>query len=61
MVERDPTSELKDGNARLIALLEASGIQWRVLREPLAAWLIWQRSNRGCVNRQSCPEVTAVQ
>ncbi|MGP1677770.1 MAG: TOTE conflict system archaeo-eukaryotic primase domain-containing protein [Burkholderiales bacterium] len=35
MVERDPTSELKDENARLIALLEANGIQWRVLREPV--------------------------
>lgn len=35
MVERDPSSELKDENARLIALLEANGIQWRVLREPV--------------------------
>lgn len=30
MVERDPSSELKAENARLIALLEANGIQWRM-------------------------------
>ena len=30
MVARDPSSELKAENARLIALLEANGIQWRM-------------------------------
>jgi superfamily II DNA or RNA helicase len=30
MVERDPAAELKAENARLIALLDANGIQWRV-------------------------------
>ena len=30
MVERDPAAELKAENARLIALLEANGIQWRM-------------------------------
>lgn len=29
MIERDPLLELKAENARLIALLEANGIQWR--------------------------------
>jgi len=29
MVERDPSLELRAENARLIALLEANGIQWR--------------------------------
>ena len=33
MVERDPSAELKAENARLIALLEANGIQWR-MRQP---------------------------
>lgn len=33
MIERDPLLELKAENARLIALLEANGIQWRT---PLA-------------------------
>ena len=35
MVERDPSSELRAENARLIALLEANGIQWRALPEPV--------------------------
>jgi hypothetical protein len=35
MVERDPSSELKAENARLIALLEANGIQWRAPPEPV--------------------------
>ena len=30
MAEHDPSGELKAENARLIALLEANGIQWRV-------------------------------
>ena len=30
MVERDPSAELKAENARLIALLDANGIQWRM-------------------------------
>ncbi len=30
MAEHDPTAELQAENARLVALLEASGIQWRV-------------------------------
>jgi hypothetical protein len=30
MVERGPAAELKAENARLIALLEANGIQWRI-------------------------------
>ncbi|MBN8767481.1 MAG: DEAD/DEAH box helicase family protein [Thiobacillus sp.] len=34
MIERDPLSELKAENARLIALLEANGIQWRAPLEP---------------------------
>lgn len=29
MIDRDPSAELKAENARLIALLEANGIQWR--------------------------------
>ena len=33
MIERDPLSELKAENARLIALLEANGIQWRASLE----------------------------
>jgi hypothetical protein len=36
MVERDPSSELKAENARLIALLEARGIQWRAPLEPVS-------------------------
>src|SRR5487761_1917618 len=32
MVERDPSEELKAENDRLIALLEANGIQWRMLQ-----------------------------
>ena len=35
MVERDSSSELKAENARLIALLEANGIQWRAPLEPV--------------------------
>ena len=35
MVERDPSAELKAENARLIALLEANGIQWRMRPEPV--------------------------
>lgn len=30
MVERDPSAELKAENARLIALLDANGNQWRI-------------------------------
>ena len=30
MAERDPSAELKAENARLVALLEANGIQWRL-------------------------------
>ena len=30
MAEHDPSAELKAENARLVALLEANGIQWRV-------------------------------
>lgn len=30
MVERDPAAELKPENSRLIALLEANDIQWRM-------------------------------
>lgn len=30
MIERDPSAELKAENARLIALLDANGIQWRM-------------------------------
>ena len=33
MIERDPLLELKAENARLIALLEANGIQWRAQPE----------------------------
>ncbi|GBL45062.1 putative helicase [Sulfuriferula multivorans] len=29
MIDRDPSADLKAENARLIALLEANGIQWR--------------------------------
>lgn len=29
MIDHDPSAELKAENARLIALLEANGIQWR--------------------------------
>jgi len=35
MIERDPLLELKAENARLIALLEANGIQWRTPPEPV--------------------------
>jgi len=35
MIERDPLLELKAENARLIALLEANGIQWRAPPEPV--------------------------
>jgi hypothetical protein len=35
MFERDPLLELKAENARLIALLEANGIQWRAPPEPV--------------------------
>lgn len=35
MVECDPAAELKAENARLIALLEANGIQWRASPEPM--------------------------
>ena len=35
MVERDQSAELKAENARLIALLEANGIQWCALSEPV--------------------------
>lgn len=35
MIERDPLLELKAENARLIALLEANGIQWRAPLEPV--------------------------
>lgn len=35
MIERDPLLELKAENARLIALLEANGIQWHVPPEPV--------------------------
>jgi superfamily II DNA or RNA helicase len=35
MVERDPSAELKAENARLIALLEANGVQWRMRPEPV--------------------------
>jgi superfamily II DNA or RNA helicase len=35
MFERDPSSKLKAENARLIALLEANGIQWRMRPEPV--------------------------
>jgi superfamily II DNA or RNA helicase len=35
MIERDPLLELKAENARLIALLEANGIQWRTPLEHL--------------------------
>jgi len=35
MVEHDPSSELKADNARLIALLEANGIQWRAPPKPV--------------------------
>ena len=35
MVERDPSSELKAENTRLIALLEANGIQWHASLEPV--------------------------
>ena len=35
MVERDPLAALKAENARLIALLEANGIQWRAPPEPV--------------------------
>lgn len=39
MIERDPLLELKAENARLIALLEANGIQWRAPLEPVPlAW-----------------------
>src|SRR2546428_1363977 len=34
MVERDPLADLQAENARLIALLEASGINWRLLPDP---------------------------
>src|SRR3990172_370261 len=33
MVERDPSAELKAENARLIALLDANGIQWRLKQQ----------------------------
>lgn len=36
MIERDPLSELKAENARLIALLEANGIQWRAPLEQVS-------------------------
>ncbi len=36
MVERDPLVVLEAENARLIALLEANGIQWHVPTEPMA-------------------------
>ena len=36
MVERDPSLELRAENARLIALLEANGIQWRAPPEPVS-------------------------
>jgi len=32
--EPDPSAELKAENARLIALLEANGVQWRVKPVP---------------------------
>ena len=35
MDERDPSSELKAENVRLIALLEANGIPWRAPPEPI--------------------------
>lgn len=35
MIERNPLFELKAENARLIALLEANGIQWRAPPEPV--------------------------
>ncbi|MHB0916323.1 MAG: TOTE conflict system archaeo-eukaryotic primase domain-containing protein [Thiobacillus sp.] len=35
MIERDPLLALKAENARLIALLEANGIQWRAPLEPV--------------------------
>jgi len=35
MIERDPPSELNTENGRLIALLEANGIQWRTPPEPV--------------------------
>ena len=37
MVERDPSAELKAENVRLIALLEANGIQWRVQQDTPSA------------------------
>ena len=33
MIDHDPSAELKAENARLIALLEANGIQWRAQPE----------------------------
>lgn len=36
MVERDPSAELKAENARLIALLDANGIQWRAPPESVS-------------------------
>jgi len=35
MAEGDPSSELRTENVRLIALLEANGVQWRVRPEPV--------------------------
>jgi hypothetical protein len=35
MAEPDPSAELKAENARLIALLEANGIQWRAQSVPV--------------------------
>ncbi len=37
MAEHDPSAELKAENARLVALLEANGIQWRVETEHVPA------------------------
>lgn len=36
MAQRDPLTALQAENERLIALLEANGIEWRVLQEPPA-------------------------
>jgi len=37
MTEHNPSAELKAENARLVALLEANGIQWRVVTEHVPA------------------------
>jgi hypothetical protein len=44
VAEHDPTEELKAENARLVALLEANGIQWRAETEHVLASSMPERS-----------------